>query len=66
LDLREEITGGWKKIPTEGLHKMYSLLNIRTTTTSEIRWGECNTHGVDEKFIQSFGRKTYRDRTRLK
>jgi len=43
----------------EELHNLYTSLNIIWTTKwRSIRW---TGHGRDEKFIQNFGQKTWRE-----
>jgi hypothetical protein len=34
----KEVTGGWRKLRNEELHKFYSSENIIRTITSEMRW----------------------------
>jgi hypothetical protein len=39
LDLRDEVTGGWRKLYNEELHSLYSSPNIITVIKSrKIRW----------------------------
>jgi hypothetical protein len=54
---REEVTGGWRRLHNEELHKLYNSPNIISYQTKEDELGgACSTHGGDEKRIQNFGR----------
>lgn len=55
--MRDEVTGDWRKLRNEGLHKMYCPRNIiRTVKPRRIAMGGAyGTHGEDEERVQIFG-----------
>jgi hypothetical protein len=55
---REDVTGDWRRLHSEELHKLYASQNIIRVIKSRKMSGACSTYGGDEKCIQHFGRKT--------
>jgi hypothetical protein len=58
---REEVVEGWRRLNNEKLHNLYASPNInRKIISKRMASGEgaCIGHGIDEKFIQNFGRKS--------
>jgi hypothetical protein len=42
---KDEVTGGWRKLHNEDLHKFYSLLSkIRMLKSRRMRWAEYIAH----------------------
>jgi hypothetical protein len=39
VNKKEEVTGGWRKLHNEGLHSLYSLLNISRIIRSRMMRG---------------------------
>jgi hypothetical protein len=56
---RDDMTGEWRKLQNEELHKLYSSPNISRQIKSRRMWvgGTCGTHGRGEKSVQGFGEK---------
>jgi hypothetical protein len=48
---------GWRKLQNEELRNLHALQNIRVIKEDEVG-GSCSTHGIDEKCIHDFHRKT--------
>jgi hypothetical protein len=57
---RDDATGGWRKVHNEGLHNLLSLLDISAIKSEEV------LHMGDEKRIQNFCWKTWREDTPFK
>jgi hypothetical protein len=56
---REEVAGEWRRLRNVGLYGLYPSPDIiRVIKLRSMRWGECKTHGRNEKWLQNFGRKT--------
>jgi hypothetical protein len=50
---REEVVGGWRRLPNEKLHNLYTspkIINVIETEKDEMI-GSCSTHGRDGKYI---------------
>jgi hypothetical protein len=60
---RDEVTGEWRKLHNEELHKMYPSPNIIRQIKSRRMSRACGTHGRGEKSVQGFGGKTRRKET---
>jgi hypothetical protein len=53
---------GWRRQHNRELHNLYASPNIsRHQATKDEIGRACDTHGRDEKCIQSFGCKTFRE-----
>jgi hypothetical protein len=57
------VAGGWRRVHNEELHNLYTSPNvIRVIKSRGMRiGGSCSMHGRDEKSVQNFGRKTWRE-----
>jgi hypothetical protein len=56
--LREEVTGGWRRLYNEEVNNLYVSPNIiRVIKSRRMLWAgrACRIDGKDEKCIQSFG-----------
>jgi len=47
----------WRRLHDEELHNFYTSPDI----IKVIKWESCSTHERNEKCIQNFGRKTWRE-----
>jgi len=55
------MAGVWRRLHNEELHNFYGPSNItREIKSSSMRWAG---HGRDEKCIENFGRKAWREET---
>ena len=56
---RDEVTGEWRRLHNEELCALYLLPNIRVIKSKKNQMGgTCGTYGVQERYIQGFGRQT--------
>jgi hypothetical protein len=62
----EGVVGGWRTLYNEELHNLYTLPNIIRVIKLRHMTGICNKHGRDEKCIQCFGWKTWREESTWK
>jgi hypothetical protein len=60
---RDELTGEWRKLHNEELHKLYSSPDIIRQVKANVVGRACSTHGRGEKIIQDFGGKARRKET---
>jgi hypothetical protein len=61
---KEEVAGGWRRLHNEELHNLCASPNIiRVIKLRMMRWVGHVAHGIGEKCIQNFGRKTRREET---
>jgi hypothetical protein len=61
---KSEENGSWRKLHTDEIHSLYSLLNIVRVITSRSEVGRtCGTHGRGERCLQYFGWEARRQET---
>jgi hypothetical protein len=60
---RDEVTGEWRKLHNEELHKLYSSpVTVRQVKSRQMRWAG-HVARIGEKSVQDFGGKARRKET---
>jgi len=58
---RDEVAGGWIRLHNEELHNLYASPNIIRVIKCKSMRGAGHTARMDDKYVQNFGQKTWRE-----